>query len=614
MRVKKSLLAIALVLLMLLNVFLVGCDKEEEPSYSSSTITQSSQEPSSSEKPNEKPPVEEPPVEEGTDLKSSVDALLTSKKKLSFDANGNFKVLVLADVHAGGALPEVVQTNIKTLVDRENPQLVIFTGDNTICGNETSLRAAISSMVGYIEEKQIPWCHVYGNHDHEGGMSKVVMQPIFESYDYCVSKWGDAELFGIGNYVLPVYKHNSDEVGFLVWCLDSGNYISNSDKTNLLPTQNPYEGYPGSNYDYIKPDQISWYYNSSLLLESYFGKKLNSIMAFHIPLQENYYAWQNRNSITSWDGSLQESICASLVNSGLFNALVARGDVRAVVTGHDHKNDYMLETCGIKLCASPNVGTNTYYDVNQQGGRVFTINSSTPLDVKTHVQYIIERQIIDTDSFEVIPDGTTISDFESADGLEVTSTKYASTETDESHIAKITEGKGVDGSHALELGRTEFKSNHTFDNTAVKWSLSKAGKLGENKYLVVWMDFSTFSTGSEFRKACFGLVDEKGNVYRTDDHDTASPFYYLADGASEWVEMSHGSDGCFGADQSSPMKGKKGYFAFPVEYMQNGASKISQSAVVTNVYMYFCYAYGAKLVNFYVDNAILTKDYTLINK
>ncbi len=544
-----------------------------------------------------------------------VDELLVSKKKISFDEDGNFKALILADVHASGTLPANVQANIKTLIDRENPQLVIFTGDNAICSNETTLRQAIDSMVGYIEEKEIPWCHVYGNHDHEGGMSKESMQKIFESYEYCVSKRGDTTISGVGNYVLPVYKYDSDEVGFLVWCLDSGNYISEGAKGALGVSANPYDPYSGSSYDYIKPNQISWYYSTSVLFEQYFGTKMNSIMAFHIPLQENHYAWENRDKATSWAGSLQETICASAINSGLFVNLVTRGDVRAVVTGHDHKNDYMIETGGIKLCSSPNVSTTTYHDTAQQGARVFQVTEKNPRTVKTYVNYLIERENVDPDDYEEIATGTTISSFESE--TEVNSYFYETSNTDNTHVAEIAEGKGVDGTDALMVGRTTFAGAYNVDNTAVIWKLDTPGMLGDNKYLIVWLDFTGQNAEAvNFRKACFGLMVAGSNSpYRTDDKDEPTPFYYLADGSTTWQEMSHGSDGCFGADQGSSISGKKGYFAFPIDNMLQGSIALTGTSIISGVYMYYTYAYGTQNCSkFYIDDVRLVEDYTTFTK
>lgn len=631
----KKTLAVLMALLMLFSVCLVGCgnDEDESSEISCSTIETSSSESSSSEaesssseesssssqeqnsSSSEESSSEDPPVtplpDEGDDtikpsvtLKESVDALLTSKKKITFDKDGKFKALILADVHAGGTLPENVQQNIKTLIDRENPQLVIFTGDNAICSSEAQLRLALDSMVGYIEEKQIPWCHVYGNHDHEGGLSKSKMQEIYESYEWCVSKAGE-DLSGHGNYALPVY--NSDnEVGFVVWCLDSGSYLSGTGSELKLSES----GYADRGYDYIKPDQINWYYNSSVLLEEYFGDKVNSIMAFHIPLQECYYAWQNREKITAWDGTKQEDICASAVNSGLFTALVHRGDVKAVVTGHDHTNDFMLHTSGIKLCASPNVSDTTYTSATQQGGRVFEVNQDATSLVKTYVSYIIEREIVNTDDYNPIANKAPISNFEGNGNFDITSRFLDSANTDGTFVGQVVTGKGVSGSSALEVGRTQYFKDTAKDNSEILWKIDKAGLVGDNKYLIVWMDLTDVS----FRKASFGLtVKGQTKAFRTDDNDyTECLFYYLADGSTTWQAMSHGWDGCFGSNQNSDVAGMKGYFAFPLEDMKQASSGkfINGSSVIDGIYFYYSYTdenYANKM--FYIDDVRLAKNY-----
>lgn len=317
-------------------------------------------------------------------------SLLESKIRLSCDENGDFTTMILADVHATGPISMGSREKIKMIVDEEEPDLIIFTGDNACCQNEEELRKALDSIVGYIEEKQIPWCHVYGNHDHEGGMTKAQMQAVYESYPHCLSKWGDKSLTGVGNYVLPIYEYESDDISSLVWCLDSGNYLSEEDEKGLIPVKDTdYSGWTGTHYDYIHADQIAWYYQSSQFLEEYYNDFLPSIMAFHIPLQETYYAWQNRSKL-SYTGEKNDPVGASQINSGLFTALVERGDVLAVVNGHDHINDYMVEYMGIKLCYSPVASTHGYHDdaMRMLGSRIFKTNSNDPYEVETYVHYM----------------------------------------------------------------------------------------------------------------------------------------------------------------------------------------------------------------------------------
>ncbi|MBE7088847.1 MAG: hypothetical protein E7370_04970 [Clostridiales bacterium] len=320
--------------------------------------------------------------------KQKADALLSSKVRLSCDENGEFNIVVLADVHAGGPIAEENKNNFRNLIDEEDPDLVIFTGDNTHSADEASLRATLDSIVGYIEEKQIPWCHVYGNHDHESGMSKEELQVVYESYDYCVSKAGDPNLTGVGNYVLPIYEYNSDKINSLVWCLDSGHYLSSEDKAALIPQiDNDFSGWDGLEYDYIHADQVNWYYQTSLFFEEYFNDIIPSIMAFHIPLQESYNAWRNRKAFDNWTGEKRDPVGASQINSGLFTAVADRGDVLAIVNGHDHLNDYMVEYSGVKLCYSPGSSTHGYHETDMLGSRVFKMNTNDRYNIETYVHY-----------------------------------------------------------------------------------------------------------------------------------------------------------------------------------------------------------------------------------
>lgn len=328
--------------------------------------------------------------------KAKAEELLSSKVRLSCDGNGDFNIVVLADVHATGPISTSVQKDIRKIIDEEQPDLVLFTGDNAVCPDEETLRAALDSIVGYIEEQQIPWCHVYGNHDHEGGMSKEEMQPIYESYEYCVSKWGDKTLTGVGNYVLPIYEYESDTISNLIWCLDSGSMMSEEDIRDLIPNScTDFSGIDydawGGYYDYIHADQIQWYYETSTFLEDYLNQVTPSIMAFHMPLQEIYYAWNNRLAFENWAGEKNDPIGASPINSGLFTAITQRGDVVATVSGHDHLNTFMVEYKGVMLSYSPGCSTHGYYSNDTLGSRVFKMNSSDPFEIETYVHYLYRK-------------------------------------------------------------------------------------------------------------------------------------------------------------------------------------------------------------------------------
>ncbi len=527
------------------------------------------------------------------DVISQAEALLKSKHRLEYNEDGSFRVMIIADAHMNALGNEVdvqeVKDRVKMMVDKIQPNLVILTGDNTINANtESKLRDDISAIVGYIEEKQIPWCHVYGNHDHENALSHAKQQEIYESFEYCISK-DVTELSGTGTYVHGVYNKDGS-LGSLIWLIDSGSYVAS--------------GYPGY-YDFIKEDQINWYKESSLLIKEYNnGVTVKGMMAFHIPLIENRDAQKNVNNseiVLDASGGVNEAMCPSEVDTNLLETILELGDVKAIVTGHDHVNDYMFNYKGVKLTSSPNLSDLTYYNVTFQGSRVFDLNTSTLNNIPTYVEYVIER--VNPDDFEDLGKDIVLEDFEGEFADPVVS-GWASNPMAGTATITAVDGKGTGGSVGLEVIR---------DNTGnfeFVIDISSAGKVGNNQYVIFWMDL----TQIDFRKACIGLTTTDGyeNPFRTDDLDGASPkFYYLADGTKEWKELAHGSDGCFGREQEGSVNGLKGYFAFPIDDLRQGNNRMNENTVITGLYFYASLWWGEAYLNkpFYIDNVMLVENY-----
>lgn len=548
-----------------------------------------------------------------------------TKRELRFGEDGEFKILVFSDVHASGtAILPIAKETIKTIVDREQPDFVMFDGDNTWgVTNEANLEKCIADMVEYIESKQIPWAHVYGNHDAEGdNLPKDVQQKIYESFAYCVSMAGDENLSGVGNYVLPVYASSGERVAFNIWALDSGSYLTGEERASYLPVASTYQGYSGSSYDYIRPNQIQWYMNTSAAMEAYNGAQVPGVMLFHIPLQESYNAWVNREAL-NYTGEKREVVCASEINSGLFAAMAERGDIKAVVNGHDHVNDYMAEYGGIKLCYASTVGNNAYYDADMLGGRVIVVREENPSEITTYISYLDESKM---QREEEILNRTPLTpgvalDFESYEP-ELHISGWNNDVSEAAYVDQIqvsvTEGRGKDGSKALAATRTEFHDVYTGDNAEITWTLENPGLLGDCQYVRVWMDLSGDATKIDFRKACFGLIENGVNAlpYNTDDCDTPTPFYYLAEGSNEWTTMSHGSDGCFGQAESASVRGLKGWFAFPISnmYKRGTGATLTENSYITGIYLYFCLN-SSKMAGekFYIDDCAIVKDYTVFD-
>jgi len=61
------------------------------------------------------------------------------------------------------------------------------------------------------------------------------------------------------------------------------------------------------------------------------------------------------------------------------------GDVEAVLFGHDHVNDYVIEKDGIEMINTPSCTFNSYADTSSWGTRLITINENDVHNYKTEI-------------------------------------------------------------------------------------------------------------------------------------------------------------------------------------------------------------------------------------
>ena len=193
----------------------------------------------------------------------------------------------------------------------------------------------------------------------------------------------------------------------------------------------------------------------------------------------------------------------------------------------------------------------------------------------------------------------------------------------ESKIA-VEAGKGWDGTAGMALWSEGTDANQGM-YLFITPTNSINGNYSGKTYLRVWMDLSDIS----FRKANFGVTDDKYNLFTTDEENanaTEWPFYYKADGSDKWETMLHGGDGCFGDAQESDITGFKGFFAFPVADFVVRLNDSNKSGLadntaadmknVTSLYLFWDYSDNhADLMGnkFYLDNIEFVTDYTVFD-
>ncbi|HAF98363.1 metallophosphoesterase family protein [Paenibacillus lactis] len=273
------------------------------------------------------------------------------KPVLRFKEDQTFTIVQFTDIHwrNGDAQDLASRQCMEAVLDLEQPDLVVFTGDIIYTGETGDSSAscldpvqAFKDAVFAAESRGIRWAFVFGNHDTEGDITREELMKAAMDLPGCCSEPGPPEISGVGNYTLPIYGKGEDTAEAVLYFFDSGEM-----------SQHPaVEG-----YDWIRRDQIRWYEMASAAYSvKRGGDSMPALAFFHIPIPEYRDVWERRTCY----GNKFEAVCCPQLNTGLFAAMLERGDVMGTFAGHDHINDYWGELYGIRLCYGRATGYGTY--------------------------------------------------------------------------------------------------------------------------------------------------------------------------------------------------------------------------------------------------------------
>lgn len=328
---------------------------------------------------------------------------------LKFGDDGKFTVLHLTDIQDTYAFNEKTRKYINNILTMTEPDLVVLGGDNIAgfgSGFTSTVKIAISRFMNIFEERGIKVAAVFGNHDDEGQATKQDMMAMYEKYDCFVGCTGFTDGERVGNYNLPIRSSDGSHDAFNIWLVDSGTYRNLNDE----------EGYAA-----VNKATLDWYTETSIALEEANGGKVPSLMFQHIIVPEIYEALvevdENIEGAVSYQptedaekkyyvlpegakGQLLECPCPPLYNEGQFDTVKERGDVLAIVTGHDHTNTFEIEHEGVYLINSPCVGYAGYHNEETIGARVFVLDENNADNFETYlidnedVNDFLEKEII----------------------------------------------------------------------------------------------------------------------------------------------------------------------------------------------------------------------------
>ena len=300
-------------------------------------------------------------------------------KTLKFGADGKFRIMHVTDTHLEQSNLKATTWAIGEACDLENPDLVVITGDNVKNYDDPAeTKLLIDGLMNVFETRNIPVAVTFGNHDsEEGAMSREELIAYYNTFSCSVSVDDGEALSGCGTYNLPVMSSDGTKVKFNIWVFDSNDYDENG------------------KYSCVQTDQIEWYKaKSDELAAANGGEKVYSFVFQHIIVPEVYDALvktesdglfsvehlYNDGEYYMFDpegtnyGMLLETPCPGYENYGQFDAMVEKGDVLAMFTGHDHTNAFGVRHKGIDIMNSLSTRYNGDRFSTQYGYRMIEVD------------------------------------------------------------------------------------------------------------------------------------------------------------------------------------------------------------------------------------------------
>ena len=106
---------------------------------------------------------------------------------------------------------KILETTMKALMERVQPDLITVSGDLAWAGQD----AAYDAFATFIDSFQIPWAPIWGNHDNQNGPEFIDrVADRYLTYKHCLYEKGDPAL-GNGNYLISI-EENGKPVEALV--------------------------------------------------------------------------------------------------------------------------------------------------------------------------------------------------------------------------------------------------------------------------------------------------------------------------------------------------------------------------------------------------------------
>lgn len=264
------------------------------------------------------------------------------------------KILHLTDLHTNGKIEMPLMFSImKSTIQKAEPDLIVITGDvfSSSCREKD-----VAMLCDFLAGTGIPWAVVLGNHDDETPYSLEDLSKILEN--------SEGSLFKRGNL--------SDRYGNYYYYLR----FSDGRVHQLIFMDTRSSGFT---------EESVIFYENAVLDSMRYDEEYNTqnLLFYHIPLQEMQdavNAYENDSSIGS--GKIGEPLCVQSTSVGFMEKVLGLGRTKAMIFGHDHYNNTIINYQGIDFCYGTKTGIAGGHNF-KLGGNLITMNSNG--------EYTIER-------------------------------------------------------------------------------------------------------------------------------------------------------------------------------------------------------------------------------
>ena len=317
---------------------------------------------------------------------------------LRFRPDGTFRILQVSDpqdlVHPRRAMLRMLDR----AYDGLRPDLVLFTGDNTL-GNHLldvgpkrivsvgdpavtlrQMRRALAHILEPVQKRGIPFAMIFGNHDDMNDVPRADQIALFRAYDCCLPMNPDDPSVDPDTCAVPIVTPD----GRTAW--------------NLYLLDSAWNDENGQFWR-VKEETVRWVRETGDRLRAENGGiAVPSLLFLHVPLPQlrslcmpcektRPGAVKDGDGWVCLDpakasGVLGEAVSPCEDPGDLFGLIRDRGDVRAVISGHDHANCFDGVADGVRMIQS-GAASFRCYGSRLRGVRYFVLHEDDPLRFDT---------------------------------------------------------------------------------------------------------------------------------------------------------------------------------------------------------------------------------------